>query len=118
MVDGFLRNPFDLGLSNVEAEEPETREGVLNTGGGGKLASCRTGYLPGRAAKGSSDGRDTVDLGVVRDAGFAGTRGIEFEVADALSGAGMVLLALLDSLEACSGLSSVGIDFVGMRLDC
>ena len=33
MDDGFLRRTFDLGLSTVDAEDPETREGVLAKGG-------------------------------------------------------------------------------------
>lgn len=28
MLEGFLRNTFDPGLSTVDADEPETREGV------------------------------------------------------------------------------------------
>ena len=36
MLEGFLRSPFVLGLSNVEADEPDTSEGVLMFDGGGR----------------------------------------------------------------------------------
>ena len=34
MFEGFFRNIFDRGLSKVEAEDPETKEGVRMFGGG------------------------------------------------------------------------------------
>lgn len=41
IVDGFLRNPFDLGLSYVEADDPETSDGVLIVVGGYRTLLCR-----------------------------------------------------------------------------
>jgi hypothetical protein len=35
IVEGFRRKPFVLGLSKVEADEPETNEGVRMLGGSG-----------------------------------------------------------------------------------
>jgi len=41
-LDDFFRSIFDLGLSNVDAEEPETNEGVpvRTLGGGGSPWRC------------------------------------------------------------------------------
>ena len=56
--EGFLRKPRDLGLSNVDTDDPETRDGVRITGGGGRPSTLDES-LREVAAEATSDGGAT-----------------------------------------------------------
>lgn len=128
IVDGLRRRPVVLGLSNVEADDPDMSEGVLIVGGGARMPFCRDESMPDDAAiVGSGDGATEAlfDAAGALCADVTATAALSVLCVprSILSEGVMLLLALFANRDTCwaalfcfaSELSLGG--FVGMRLD-
>lgn len=129
IVDGFRRKPFVLGLSNVEAEDPDISEGVLMGCGGTKTPFCRDGGTaevpaPEGSGSGATDALLDAAGGLCADVTDAAARSVLFVPCSILSEGVMLRLALFAKRETCWAallcLPSVLLlllGLVGMRLD-
>ena len=87
IVDGFLRSPFVLGLSYVDAVDPDTSEGVLMIAGG-----CKTLLYLDVDRPRASAGGNTGDGGGTEKALFDAAEGTLYA---AVTGAGAAILFLV-----------------------
>ena len=105
IVEGFLLRPVDLGLSKVEADDPETREGVRITDGFGRLV-LRVEVSRDAAAVGVSEGSATEAFkgaarGLCAEVVNAGVFAVLLVSDCALSVDEIVRLALFANFDTC-----------------
>ena len=105
-MDGFRRRPLERGLSKVDADEPDTNEGVRTVGGGCKPL-WRYTDADGRPAGCKSDGgatetlRDAVGGGLYAAVTGVGVLLVLFVPCSPSSDDGAVRLALFANFDTC-----------------
>lgn len=129
IVDGLRRRPVVLGLSNVDADDPDMSEGVLIVGGGGaRIPFCRDEGMPDNPViVGSGDGATEALFNAAEalcaDVTAMAAVSVLCVPCSILSEGVMLLLALFANRETCWAVLLCFASepllggFVGMRLD-